>query len=126
VLHYVGRIVMVLALCCAMGLHWVALQSLAWTTMVVQYSKCAPFGQALEQTFDGSHPCSLCHVVNKGTASEKKSKADSPLPKIDMVCVARTFELLPRSVPFDYLVKNCSLDEMGHSPPAPPPRDSLG
>jgi len=41
VLRCIGRIVMVLALCCAIGLHWIALQSLAWTAMVIQYSKCA-------------------------------------------------------------------------------------
>jgi hypothetical protein len=84
----IGRIVMVLALCCAIGLHWIALQSLAWTAMVIQYSKCARLGQAIEQTLDGAHPCSLCHVVNKGTASEKKSGAQLPLSKIDIVCRA--------------------------------------
>ncbi|HWY49875.1 MAG TPA: hypothetical protein VNW72_00170 [Chthoniobacterales bacterium] len=124
-LHCIGRIVMVLALCCAIGLHWIALQSLAWTAMVVQYSKCARLGQALEQTFDGAHPCSLCHVVNKGAASEKKSGAQSPPSKIDIVCVARTFQLLPRSVEFDYAASNCSIDEFEHSPPAPPPRSFL-
>jgi hypothetical protein len=117
---------MVLALCCAIGLHWIALQSLAWTAMVVQYSKCARLGQAIEQTLDGAHPCSLCHVVNKGTASEKKSGAQLPLSKIDIVCVARTFQLLPRSVQFDYPANNCSPGEFEHSPPAPPPRDLLG
>jgi len=75
VLRCIGRIVMVLALCCVIGLHWIALQSLAWTGMVIQYSKCARLGQAIEQTLDGAHPCSLCHVVNKGAASEKKSGA---------------------------------------------------
>jgi hypothetical protein len=122
VLHCIGRIVMVLALCCAIGLHWIALQSLAWTAMVVQYSKCARLGQAIEQTLDGVHPCSLCHLVNKGTASEKKSSAQLPLSKIDIVCVARTFQLLPRSVQFDYVASNCAPDEFEHSPPVPPPR----
>jgi hypothetical protein len=125
VFYCVGRIVTVLALCCAIGLHWVALQSLAWTTMIVQHSKCGPLAQALEQTFDGAHPCSLCHVVNKGTASQKKSSAQLPLSKIDIVCVARTFQFLPRSVQFDYAASNCSPDESEHSPPAPPPRDLL-
>src|SRR5438034_7055387 len=83
-------------------------QSLAWTAMVIQYSKCARLGQAIEQTLDGAHPCSLCHVVNKGTASEKKSAAQLPLSKIDIVCVARTFQLLSKWIPFDYLESNCS------------------
>jgi len=64
--------------------------------------------------------------VNKGTASEKKSGAQLPLSKIDIVCVARTFQLLPRSVQFDYPAGNWSPGEFEHSPPAPPPRDLLG
>ncbi len=121
-----SRIITIIALCCAIGLHWIALQSLAWTSMVVQYSKCARLGQAIEQTLDGAHPCSLCHIVNKGTASEKKSGAQLPLSKIDIVCVARTFQLLPRSVQFDYPASDCSPGEFEHSPPVPPPRDLLG
>jgi len=116
---------MVFALCCAIGLHWIALQSLAWTAMIVQHSKCARLGQAIEETFNGAHPCSLCHIVNKGTASEKKSSVQSTFSKIDILCVARTFRLSPRSISFDYLASNCSLFESGHSPPVPPPRDLL-
>jgi hypothetical protein len=123
VLHWVGRIFMVVALCCAIGLHWIALQSLAWTSMLVQYSKCARLGQAIEQTFNGAHPCALCHVVNKGTASQKKSNTQSSVSKIDILCVARTLPFLPASIPFDYVARNSSLDEFGYSPPSPPPRD---
>jgi len=32
VLRHLGRIVTIFALCCAIGLQWIALQSLAWTT----------------------------------------------------------------------------------------------
>ena len=117
VLHCISRAITIFALCCAIGLHWIALQSLAWTAMVIQYSKCARLGQAIEQTLDGAHPCSLCHVVNKGTASEKKSAAQLPLSKIDIVCVARTFQLLSKWIPFDYLESNCSPDEFGHLRP---------
>src|SRR6184192_3524413 len=55
----------VVALCCAIGLHWIALQSFAWATMIIDYSKRAPLCQAIAQTFDGAHPCSLCHVVGR-------------------------------------------------------------
>ncbi|PYL86529.1 MAG: hypothetical protein DMF17_05875 [Verrucomicrobia bacterium] len=85
VIRCVGRIVTILALCCAIGLHWIALQSVAWTTMVIEYSKHAPLCQAITQTFDGAHPCSLCHAVNTGKNSDKKSDFQSPTPKIDMI-----------------------------------------
>ena len=44
--------------------------------MLIEYSKRAPLCQAIAQTFDGAHPCSLCHiVVNKGKTSEKKIRS---------------------------------------------------
>ncbi len=85
-----GRFVTILALCCAIGLHWIALQSLAWTTMIVEYSKHAPLRAAITQTFDGAHPCSLCHAVNAGKNSEKKTDLQSTTPKIDMIYSVRT------------------------------------
>jgi siroheme synthase len=74
VLRYTGKIVTIVTLCCAIGLHWVALQSVAWTTMLFEYSKHAPLRQAIAQTIDGSHPCAICHAVTTGKKSEKKSE----------------------------------------------------
>ena len=90
--------------------------------MVIQYSKCARLGQAIEQTLDGAHPCSLCHVVNKGTASEKKSGAQLPLSKIDIVLVMREMRLRARDIPFEFPSLSFVFSELGHSPPVPPPR----
>ena len=54
----------IFALCCAIGLQWIALQSIAWTAMLVEYSEHAPLCVAAAQTLDGSHPRSLCRAVN--------------------------------------------------------------
>ena len=120
-----GRAITVLALCCAIGLHWIALQSIAWTTMVLDYSKQAPLRQAITQTFDGMHPCSICHLVNKGTNSEKKSDLQPVTPKIDIICTKRAITLLPPFVHFKYLAGDFSFSEIGDSPPVPPPRSLL-
>jgi hypothetical protein len=125
VLRQVGRIATIGALCCAIGLHWVVLQSLAWTTMLVDYSKRAPLCQAIAQTFDGAHPCSLCHVVNKGKNSEKKSDLQSPTPKIDMICVSRLSHLIRPFIPVEYSVRDFGPSLIGRSPPVPPPRSLL-
>jgi len=125
VIRCVGRIVTILALCCAIGLHWIALQSVAWTTMIFEYSKHAPLRAAITQAFDGAHPCSLCHAVNTGKNSEKKPELQSPTPKIDMICAGRTIPLAPRFVPFEYATSDFSLSESGSSPPVPPPRSLL-
>jgi hypothetical protein len=125
VLRQVGRIATIGALCCAIGLHWVALQSFAWTNMLIEYSKRGPLCQAIAQTFDGAHPCSLCHVVATGKASEKKSDIQSPVPKIDIICVARVIELISPFALFQYALRDFSISELGHSPPVPPPRSLL-
>jgi hypothetical protein len=125
VLCVAGRTVTVLALCCAIGLHWLALQSIAWTAMIIDYSKHAPLRQAITQTFDGTHPCSLCHIVSKGKNSEKKSDLQSPTPKIDIICVARTIRLVSPFTSFDYATSIFSVFDSGHSPPVPPPRSRL-
>jgi hypothetical protein len=125
VLRQVGRIATIGALCCAIGLHWVVLQSLAWTTMLVDYSKRAPLCQAIAQTFDGAHPCSLCHVVNKGKNSEKKSDLQSPTPKIDMICMSRLSHLIRPFTLVEYSVCDFGPSLIGRSPPVPPPRSLL-
>ena len=125
VLRQVGRILTIGALCCAIGLHWLALQSVAWTGMLIEYSKRARLCQAIVQTFDGDHPCSLCHIVATGKASEKKSDIQSPVPKIDIICVARLIRLISPFAPFQYAVQDLSVSEIEQSPPVPPPRSFL-
>jgi hypothetical protein len=125
VLRQVGRIATIGALCCAIGLHWVALQSVAWATMILDYSKRAPLCQAITQTFDGAHPCSLCHVVSKAKNSEKNRDFQSPAPKIDMICAPLANCIVRLFVPFQYAADHSLSFEFGHSPPVPPPRSLL-
>jgi len=125
VLRCAGRIATIFALCCAIGLHWVALQSLAWTTMIIDYSKRAPLRQAITQTFDGGHPCSLCHAVSTGKNSEKKSDLQSPTPKIDMICAPRAIRVVPPFRRFEYASTDFSLSRVGQPPLVPPPRSLL-
>jgi hypothetical protein len=125
VLRFVVRTVTILALCCAIGLHWLVLQSLAWTTMVIEYSKHAPLRAAITQAFDGTHPCSICHAVNTGKNSEKKSDLQSPTARIDMICPPGASHQSRSFVPFEYASINFFFFGIGHSPPVPPPRSLL-
>ena len=120
-----ARVTMVVSLCCAIGLHWVALQSFAWATMIIDYSKRAPLCQAIAQTFDGAHPCSLCQVVRTGKNSDKKQDLQSPAPKIDMICVPLANRIECPFAPFEYATGDSFSFEFGHSPPVPPPRSFL-
>jgi hypothetical protein len=120
-----ARTATVIALCCAIGLHWVALQSVAWAMMIIDYSKRAPICQAITQTFDGAHPCSLCHVVSKAKNSEKKQDLPSWASKIDMICASLTNGIVRPFVPFEYAAGDSFWFEFGPSPPVPPPRSLL-
>ena len=121
-IRWIGRALTVLALCSAIGLHWIALQSIAWTAMMVEYSQCAPLPQAISRAFDGAHPCSLCHAVTKGKASEEKRNTQAQMPKIDIVAVICEIHLRTRDIPFEFPSRSFVFTELGHSPPAPPPR----
>jgi hypothetical protein len=94
--------------------------------MLVQYSKRAPLCQAITQTFDGAHPCSICHIVAKAKASEKKSDIQSPAQKIDMICALSTGRLIRPFSPFNYTAPDFHSSQVGRSPPVPPPRFLLG
>ena len=125
VLHCIARAVTIFALCCAIGLQWLALQSLAWTAMIVDNAKHVSLCHAIARTFDGAHPCSLCHIVNKGKTAEKKSDLQLLTPKIDIICTKQAITLVQPFAHFDYATGDFSASEIAHSPPVPPPRNSL-
>ena len=54
--------------------------------MIIDYSKRGTLCQAIAQTLDGAHPCSLCHIVNNGKTAEKKSDLQLLTPKLDLIC----------------------------------------
>jgi hypothetical protein len=119
----IGRAATIVALCLAIGLHWLALQSMAWTTMICEYSKDASLFEAVSKTFDGNHPCALCHAVNSGKNSEKKSEFQAKTVKIDMVCFFPAGPSPKPFVSFDYMTDSFRLSENRPSPPVPPPRE---
>ena len=68
-----GQVLMLLVLFAASGGHWMALQSLAWTRMLITYSRGGPIAAAVAKTFDGRHPCALCMEVVKSKSTERHS-----------------------------------------------------
>jgi hypothetical protein len=121
----IGRVLTIFALCCAIGLHWLTLQSIAWTTMIVDYSKRASLCEAIAQTFDGAHPCSLCHMVDRGKTTEKKSDLQLVSSKVDMICTKQTITLVRPFSRVDYMGPEFAVSELRKSPPVPPPRNSF-
>lgn len=120
------RFATVLLLVLSLGLHWAVLQTVAWTGMIVSYSRDASFTEAVTKTFDGEHPCTMCKVIKRGRAEEKQRETKQQVKpgseKMDLglvwQCAAFDFsrdrEQIP-SVDTDASVR--SLD-----PPKPRPR----
>jgi hypothetical protein len=125
VLRCIGRTVGIFALSCAIGLQWLALQSIAWTAMIVDNAKHVSLRHAIARTFDGAHPCSLCHIVSRGKTTENKSDIQLLALKIDMICTKRAISLVRLFVDFSYTTSNFSVSEIERSPPVPPPRNSF-
>ena len=125
VLRCIARAITIFALCCAIGLQWLALQSIAWTAMIMDYSKRGSVCQAIAQTFDGAHPCTLCHIVDSGKTTEKKSDLQLLTLKIDMICTKHAITLVRPFEDVDYLAGDFSVFQIGESPPVPPPRHSF-
>lgn len=71
------------------GAHWVALQTTAWTGMLVSRSIGSSLLKAVQSTFDGQHPCRACKVIAKARQTEERSQQE--------------FELLKKSEELKYL-----------------------
>jgi hypothetical protein len=126
VLNSISRAVTIIALCFSLGLHWLALQSVAWTTMLAANARHAPLSEAVAKTFDGEHPCSLCHAVAAGKKSEKKSELPPTIAKMDLICTTRTLTWLPPYVLHRYAPTRFVIPERFLAPPVPPPRSLPG
>ena len=118
-----GHFLIVLLLIVSVGGHWAFLQSVAWVTMVIDYSKDAPLSVAVEKTFDGKHPCHLCKIVKHGKETEQKQDASKLKLKVDSWLLERgvAFEsapLAPQQISFAEILFNTR----GETPPVPPPR----
>jgi len=121
-LRRVSKILLVITLSCSLGLHWAILQSVAWVGMAVSFSQSATLKEALEKTFDGKHPCSLCKIVVEGKKSEKKQQAQKPPTKHDLAFVASRLTIYPPSPDSPRFALPTALPTRSDPPPTPPPR----
>jgi hypothetical protein len=61
-----------IAVLLANGGHWAVLQSIAWSRMLVEYARENSVVEAVQMTFDGEHPCEMCHRIEAGRQQEDK------------------------------------------------------
>jgi hypothetical protein len=117
-----GRLLLAVALCATLGLHWAALQAVAWTQMLVTYSHHAALGEAVKKTFDGEHPCSLCLLVKHGQNEERKHESAPLTKKLDAVLVRVEAAPIRFAQTAEFAILGERAEGWLETPPVPPPR----
>ncbi len=113
---------MIFALVFSTGLHWAALQTVAWTTMLAANLSNESFSKAVAKTFDGEHPCPLCKAITAGKKSENKSETTVLKLKLEFPPVAEKFILISPAPVLVFCAAKISADSSFQKPPVPPPR----
>ena len=134
-LRRLGLVLAALAFFSIAGGHWAVLQTIAWAGMLRDYTqKSGSVALAVEQTFDGAHPCELCLQIASAKQQEAKARSDQQKPADQKTVKA---EKPDKALPLD---KSLSPDWMAATslrwyappplagpsredqPPTPPPR----
>lgn len=111
----------------SIGAQWAVLQGVAWVGMAVSYSiEEGSVGDGLSKTFDGNHPCSLCHIVKKGT--QENPGPDAPAQKtgaaqlkVEICQSERVFLNLPAAIRLTADSLDLRAASRTDRPMAPPP-----
>jgi hypothetical protein len=117
-----GKFLVILTLVATTGLHWAALQSVAWTTMLADNLCTHSVKEAVTETFDGKHPCCLCKAIAAGEKSEKKTEFSFQSQKLEFPPLAEKIILISPSQ-FQLLpLENSSAKSLAQKPLLQPPR----
>ena len=94
--------------------------------MIVARSQKAAVSVAVEETFDGEHPCRMCVAIQKGQEEEKEQERKLPAvkktPEIRLT-VLECFELPPSALSGEMRWTEFTFPENWRTdaPPVPPP-----
>jgi hypothetical protein len=109
------------------GGQWQILQSVAWARMIFNYSRAESIQTALEQTFDGRHPCELCKLIQKAKESDRPQALQQNSTKDDPLFLERCTPDLPALPCFAWEGEGCRFHLSRSDPPlVPPPRRFSG
>jgi hypothetical protein len=100
------------------------LQTVAWAQMLRGYSKSAPIAEAIERTFSGDYPCTMCIKITKEQQEEQKAPATVKLDKKAELYLlsARDWLRKPESKDFSYFPSGeIAVAKRSEAPPVPIP-----
>ena len=121
-----GQWLLIAALFSATGAQWLALQSIAWGTMLVAYARHDSLPVAIEKTFDGRHPCDLCKVIAREKQTEKQTAAVISVAKMDWFHEPRKIVMERPEAPWVWREEAFLSEARCEAPPLPPPRGLVG
>jgi hypothetical protein len=123
-LQSAGKMLLVATLIVSMGGHLALVQTVAWGTMLMNFSSESSFSEAVGKTFDGEHPCELCKVVKKSKESEEKKPVLKTEMKMEIALPAPVKVPFPRSTEAVFLTCGFTADfaEVYLAVPMQPPR----
>ena len=114
----------------SIGAHWGVLQVVAWAQMIKSYTAEKGLVQGIEETFNGEHPCAMCHKIAE---SKKHTGEQAPLPQDRsdqmskwlglpsgyLVTTVVTSDLIPGKMSGEMQL---GVSQWETTPPTPPPR----
>ena len=74
------------------GGQWGVLQVVAWSKMLRSYTQEKGLVEGVKDTFDGDHPCPLCHHIEKAQQEEQKQ---NPVPVKELEKLVKWFSAAP-------------------------------
>lgn len=119
-LRAIGLPLLCLAMFSIAGGHWAVLQTVAWAQMVATYSQEVSLAEAVEKTFSGEAPCSMCKSIAEGRQKEEQTPATVKLDKKAEVFVVTVNEFLKRPVARDFSYRQVPVADLAARSDAPP------
>ena len=116
-----GNVLLIVALLAATGGHWALFQTVAWTNMLADNLQTDSFSGALTKTFNGKHPCNMCHEIAAAKKSEKKSDLPNLSKKLEFTSERPAFVF---SAPAEFCllaILTETIASWSEAPPTPPP-----
>ena len=131
-LRRLGLFCVVLAMFAIAGGPWAVLQTVAWGEMLRDYyQRSGSCVVAVEQTFDGKHPCDLCRQIAVAKDQQGKDGQQTPVStwakdaaKVKALPAARVFQAgrPEKALPWEPVAWTGRQTSRVEAPPTPPPR----
>ena len=89
--------------------------------MLVEYAQRDSLAVAVAKTFDGAHPCSICHTVTEGRKQEQQKDDALVIVKLDAVLASVVHVPAPLEQLWVFPVQSMIAATRSAAPPTPPP-----